>query len=109
MERIAIIPGIKRIMKERRISVAELARGLKMHPASAAGMLKRPTLQVQKLAELSFFFQYNFFREIAESLPFSELDFSANSREAVDLQNRVKELELEVKVLRQTIKDLVGR
>jgi hypothetical protein len=116
MERIAIIPGIKRIMKERRISVAELARGLKMHPASAAGMLKRPTLQVQKLAELSFFFQYNFFREIAESLPFSEPDFSAINTEVVDLQNRVKGLEqevkgleLEVSILRQTIKDLVGR
>jgi hypothetical protein len=96
-------------MKKRRISVAEVARGLKMHPASAAGMMKRPTLQVQKLAELSAFFQYNFFREIAESLPFTEPDFSANNSELVDLQNRIKELELEVNILRQTIKDLAGR
>jgi DNA-binding Xre family transcriptional regulator len=109
MERIAIIPGIKRIMAKRKVSVAELARGLKMHPASATGMMKRQTLQVQKLAELCSFFQYNFFREIAESLPFKEPDFSAGNSEVVNLQNRVKELELEVNILRQTIRDLAGR
>jgi hypothetical protein len=96
-------------MEKRRISVAELARGMKMHPATATGMMQRPTLQVQKLAELSVFFQYNFFREIAEALPFTEPDFSANNSELVGLRNRVKELELEVNILRQTIKDLAGR
>ncbi|WP_157624422.1 helix-turn-helix domain-containing protein [Sunxiuqinia dokdonensis] len=116
MERIAIMPRIKSIMKERKISVAELARGLNMHPASAAGMMKRETLQVQKLAELSVFFQYNFFREIAATLPFSEPDFSADNREVLDLQDRIKALEEEVKglelevgILRQTIRDLAGR
>jgi len=116
MERIAIMPRIKSIMKERKISVAELARGLNMHVASGAGMMKRETLQVQKLAELSVFFQYNFFREIAETLPFSEPDFSADNREVLDLQDRIKALEEEVKglelevgILRQTIRDLAGR
>lgn len=111
MEPIAVVDIIKREMKNRRITVAELARGLKMTPSSVKGMLERPTLQVQKLAELSVFFKYNFFREIAEKLPYAEPDFLSEQHagEVMGLQKRVAELEQEVKILRQTIKDLAGR
>ncbi|MHB9019796.1 MAG: helix-turn-helix domain-containing protein [Minisyncoccota bacterium] len=102
---------IGREMKNRHVSGAELARGLHMHPASVSGLLNRPTIQVGKLAELCDFFQYNFFREIARQIPYTEPDYSVaeDRSEAEALQTRVKELELEVKILRQTLKDAVSR
>jgi hypothetical protein len=111
MEPIGVVDIIKREMKNRRITAAEVARALQVNPSSVKGMLQRPTLQVQKLAELSVFFRYNFFYEIAEKLSFSAPDFLAeqHSGEAISLQKRVAELEQEVKILRQTIKDLAGR
>jgi len=111
MEQLAILPMIKREMARKHINATDLSRGLKMNHSSAVGMLKRPTLQVQRLAEISEFMSYNFFREIAAKLPCSEPDYSvAEDRTEVDgLQNRIKELELEVSILRQTLKDLVGR
>jgi len=105
MEQLAIISMIRREMNRRNISGAELARALKVNPSSVMGMFSRSTLQVQRLAEISEFLKYNFFREIAQKLPFAEPDFS----EVTSLQNRVRDLELEVGILRQTIKDLAGR
>lgn len=108
MEQLAILPMIKREMARKRINATDLSRGLKMNHSSVVGMLKRPTLQVQRLAELSEFLDYNFFREIADKLPYSEPDLVDTSEE-IALQSRVKELELEVGILRQTLKDLVSR
>jgi hypothetical protein len=111
MEQLPILSMIKRQMSVKRINATDLSRGLKMNHSSAVGMLKRPTLQVQRLAELSEFLNYNFFREIADKLPYSEPDYSTTKErtEVEGLQNRVKELELEVGILRQTLKDLVSR
>jgi len=60
------------------------------------------------LAELSDFFQYNFFREIATTLPYSEPEFSVKNdpTQMEALQTQVKELEMEVKILNQVIKGL---
>jgi predicted transcriptional regulator len=102
---------IKREMEKGRISVAQLASALQITHSSASGLLQRPTIQVQRLTELSEFFKYNFFREIAQKLPYSEPDYSSteDKAEIAKLQNRVHDLELEVSILRQTIKDLVSR
>lgn len=108
MEQLPILSMIKREMARKRINASDLSRGLKMNHSSVAGMLKRPTLQVQRLAELSEFLNYNFFREIATKLPYSEPDV-VDTTEATKLQNRIKELEMEVSILRQTLKDLVSR
>ncbi|MFA5328965.1 MAG: hypothetical protein WC384_14325 [Prolixibacteraceae bacterium] len=105
MEQLAIISMVRREMDRKNISGAELARALKVNPSSVMGMFSRSTLQVQRLAEISEFLRYNFFREIALKLPFAEPD----NTEAAGLQNRVKELEFEVSILRQTIRDLAGR
>ena len=98
-------------MKNKHVTGAEIARALNMHPTSVNGMLHRPTLQVQKLADLSDLLQYNFFRELATKFPYAEPDCA--DKELVEanknLQNRVKELELEVHILRQTIRDLGAR
>ncbi len=111
MEQLAILPMIKREMERKHINATDLSRGMKINHSSAVGMLKRPTLQVQRLAELSEFLQYNFFREIAAKLPYTEPDYSVaeDRAEVENLQARIKELEMEVNILRQTLKDLVSR
>jgi hypothetical protein len=55
---------------------------------------------------------YNFFREVAELLPYQEpvalnIDSVANITNAQN--ERIKELEMEVRILRQTIKDIAGK
>ena len=111
MEKISVLPIVKRIIKSRNVNGADIARALNMHPTSVNGMLHRPTLQVQKLADLSDFLQYNFFRELATQFPYAEPDCADTDlvNENATLQNRVKELELEVNILRQTIRDLAGK
>ena len=111
MEQLPVLSMVKREMARKHINATDLSRGLKMNHSSAAGMLNRETLQVQRLAELSEFLQYNFFREIAAKLPYTEPDYSVaeDRTEVENLQARIKELELEVSILRQTLKDLVSR
>jgi len=62
------------------------------------------------LADLSEFLNYNFFRELAAKLPYTDPVYAVESKqsEVEELQNRVKELEMEVGILRQTLKDLVS-
>ena len=111
MEPIAPITLIAREMERKHINVTDLGRGLRIKHSTVVTMMQRPTLQVQRLAEVSEFLNYNFFREIANKLPYAEPDYTsdANRTEVSGLQNRVKDLELEVSILRQTIKDLAGR
>ena len=110
MEQLAILSMIKREMARKHINATDLSRGMNINHSSAVGMLKRETLQVQRLAELSEFLQYNFFREIAAKLPYTEPDYSVaeDRTEVENLQARIKELEIEVNILRQTLKDLVS-
>jgi len=109
METLPVLPIVKRELQRKRITASELSRGLKINPSTVAGMLKSPTFQVQRLAELSEFLNFNFFRELASKFPYAEPVYSGESKqsEVAELQNRVKELEMEVGILRQTLKDLV--
>jgi hypothetical protein len=111
MEQIEVVPLIKREMKNNKITVSDMARGLQTRPSTINGILNRPTMRVQRLAELSEFFGHNFFREIANNLPGFEPEESLEpyKKEIARLENRVKELEVEVNFLRQTIKDMSGR
>jgi hypothetical protein len=111
MEQLATLQMIKREMQRKHVNASDLSRGLKMNYSSVAGMLSRPTLQVQRLAEISEFMNYNFFREIARKLPYTDPDYTTeiDRTEVGGLQSRVKDLELEVSILRQTLKDLAGR
>ena len=99
---------ILREMKKQSISGADIARGFGVNPSSVQGMLLRPTMKLNRLAELSIFFKYNFFKEIAATEPFSELNCSVQNdpTEMEALQTQVKELEMEVKILKQVIRDL---
>jgi DNA-binding IclR family transcriptional regulator len=106
MEKIEVLRIIKREMMKKHVSPAELARKLGANPSSVHGMLKRPTLQVQKLVALSEILGYNFFREIAEQLPYEEPVSQAN-RETEELRQRIRELEIEASALRRTLKEVI--
>jgi hypothetical protein len=108
---IPVLAMVKREMQRKRVTVSELSRALKINTSSASGMLKSPTFQVQRLIELSELLNYNFFREIAAQLPFTEPIYVNESKpsEVEELKSRMKELEMENNILRQTLKDLVSR
>jgi len=110
METLEVLQMVKRELQRKKVSVSELSRGLKINTSSVSGMLKSPTFQVQRLAELSEFLNYNFFRELAAQLPYTEPVFAQESKqsEVEELQNRIKELEMEVSILRQTFRDLLS-
>jgi len=109
MEKLAVLSMVKRELQRKRITTAELSHALKINHSSVAGMLKSPTFQVQRLGELSEFLNYNFFRELAAKFSYAEPVFVEESKqlEVEELKNRVKELEMEVGILRQTLRDLV--
>jgi len=111
MSRPDVLSMIRREMNKRHTTSAALSRGLNMNPTSIHGMLNRQTIQVNKLIELSDFFQYNFFKEIAAKIPYPEPDYSlmVDWSKTETLQKRVSELEMEVSILRQTLKDVVSR
>lgn len=119
MEPIEIIPIIKREIKRNHFTLVKLAKKLEVEPSSVKGMLSRSTLQVQRLVDLSEALNYNFFREIADMLPYAEPDYAetkaaeakveAMSEQVKTLNERIKGLELEVSILRQTLKDVVSR
>ena len=111
MEQLEILLMIRYQMRQKHISASDMARKLGLNPSTVHGMLNRSTLQVKKLAELSELFQYNFFKEIASRLPYSDpepLKEETNNSETA-FKERIKALEMEVNILRQTLKDLVGR
>ncbi|MFV0378255.1 MAG: hypothetical protein ACK5JD_13255 [Mangrovibacterium sp.] len=104
MEELDVVKMVKRQLKAKNMSVRKLANSLDMSYAGVWQMLKGDTLRVQRLAELSEALQYNFFREAAEQLGYSEPVYpSAEAASCQALQQRVAELELELKVLKEAI------
>jgi len=110
METLPVLSIVRRELQRKKVSVSELSRALKINSSSVSGMLKSQTFQVQRLADLSEYLNYNFFRELAAKLPYAEPVYATESKqsEVAELQARVKELEMEVGILRQTLKDLVS-
>jgi len=108
MEETHVLNMVKRELKKNHISPAELARQLNSNPSSIHGMLNRPTIQVQKLIKLSEILGYNFFREIAEQLPYEYPKAEAEETVEKQLKERIKELEIEANTLRRTIKEIIN-
>ena len=112
MDKIDVVSTVNRELDNRHISHSDLARRLNLNPSSVQGMLARPTLQVQRLLDLSEVCNYNFFREVADLLPYAEPSaplIKSMAMAANGYEERIKELEMEVKILRQTLKDVVGK
>ena len=108
------IEMIKREMKQRRLPIIELAKRIGLHSTTVHGMLGRKTIQVQKLVDLCDAFKYNFFREIAEQLPYEQpiFDDVFKQKEAAFTEeiNRLKEenktLNIKVDVLNGVIEKI---
>ncbi|MDP4271837.1 MAG: hypothetical protein Q8909_17205 [Bacteroidota bacterium] len=110
MEKINPSKLINREMTQRRISKSELARMLHMKPSSIHFMLDSEFMQVQRLLDLSNVLQYNFFREIADQLPHAEpATVNPATAEIATLNEHIKELEMEVRILRETLDTLVRK
>jgi len=105
MDTIQVIPMVKREMLRKHQNISGVARKLNLNQSSVNGMLRRSSMHVQRLIEFSDVLQYNFFREIAAMLPYAE---PADEMQIKD-QERIKELEMEVRILRQTLKDATSR
>jgi hypothetical protein len=123
MKNIDTLSKIRRVMENQHSNTMNLANSLSISRSATASMLQKPILQVQRLVELCEVLQYNFFTEIAAELPYAEPDYiklrersgnpvpleDINSPQLLELQNRLKMLEMEVSILRQTLKDVVAR
>ena len=110
---IDVLSMVKREMKRKHFNNTDLSHKLNLHHSSIFGMLNRKTFQVERLLELSEAFQYNFFREIAEELPYQEpkYDKVSKDREA-ELLGQIKQLEEENKTLKtkvEVFEDVISR
>jgi IS30 family transposase len=112
MEKIDVYRMVTREINRRHYTPADIARGLQLNPSTISGMMKRTNMDVDRLVKFSEMCKFNFFREIAEQLPYEEPapnKIESTAGIIAGLNERIKELELEVKILRQTVKDIAGR
>ena len=108
---INVLSMIQRELTKKHMTPAELSRKLNLHQSTVRGMLRRNTLHVQKLADLSEVLHYNFFREIAERLPYEEPVFdntfkqkeAALTEEISKLKEENKILKIKIEVFEQVI------
>ncbi len=104
---------IGREMKRKHITITELSRRMKLHQSTVSGMLNRSSIKVKKLAELCKVLEYNFFREIAEKLPYEEPVYdSVNKERELELLGQIKKLEEENKILNikvNVLEDVISR
>lgn len=110
MQTIQVLSMLEREVKRKKYSHADLSRMLHISSNSIMNLFRRNTMQIQRLAELSEALQYNFFREIADTLPYAEPVPTKKENDCTieQLQARIKELEMEISVMRRTFKDLSG-
>lgn len=95
---------VKRQMEARNMNTHQLAKAVGMSYAGLWQMFKNDKLKVQRLAEMSEAMQYNFFRELAQQFPYTEPVYTTEEAASSQvLQTRIKELELEIKVLKEAI------
>ncbi len=91
-------------IKQRRITIASLARVVQRHPTTIQKYLQRKSLQTNILWELSKGMKHNFFADLAAQLP---EDFTTNAPDATaPLQERIATLEEENKLLTTKLEEL---
>lgn len=112
MRKINVMQMILDEMQNQHKTTADISRKMDKPYATIAGMLSRSTLQVHLLIELSESLQYNFFRKIAELLPYEnptvKNDNSSYEAEIGILKEKLKVLEIENGILKDTLKTLAG-
>ena len=101
---------LKAFIKKNRWPKSVIARKTLRSPVTIEGFLKRPSLQIAILWEISHATHYNFIADIAAQLP---ADYSSNAKDGTqELQEHIAQLEQELETLtreRDLLKDLIGR
>ena len=102
---------IRREMRKNHLTGTDISRKLNVHVSTITGMLNRPTIKVQKLVDLCKVFQYNFFREIAEQLPYEQPRIEDKSIEN-ELFEKIEQLKEENKTLKikvEVLEDVITK
>lgn len=104
-----VIKIIKREQRKRYMTNTDLARKLNLHQTTVQGMFKSKSLKIQKLFDLCHVFEYNFFREIAEQIPFKNPTFDDEQKVIEqELREEIKSLKLKTEVMEGVIDKLGG-
>jgi len=107
MEDLELRKMINHQMKKRGVTTQKLAEAMNMTYSGVWQMLDKDQLQVRRLAVLTEALQYNFFRELAQRFPYAEPNYTDNSEKEA-LKERIKELETEVRILKEAITLMKG-
>jgi transcriptional regulator with XRE-family HTH domain len=97
-----IVSIVRREVENKRITFAEMARRLGISRPSVTKFMSLHDMSVNRLMAISKILEYNFFTEIAAGFSLT----APLDKEKEELKERVKSLEFEIKILRQTIKDM---
>ncbi|PTN09402.1 hypothetical protein [Mangrovibacterium marinum] len=115
MKELPVKAMVQREARKRKIRAADVAKGLGIDYTSARTLFLRPTMQVQRLADLSELFEYNFFRELAQQLPYDapyyndENELNSATDEIGKLKQRIFELEIENRTLKEAFQQALAR
>ena len=96
---------VHRELKRKQLDTKEVAARLGLKYQTAYSMMLRQNYTVYEISRFSKLCEYNFFAELASQYSFAE----PMDAEKTALENRIKELETEIAVLRRTFKDLMGK
>lgn len=84
---------IRKKMAEKGWNNSEMAKRMQVHKSTVAKMLKTDRIKLNKLAELSDLFGYNFLRELSDHLELNDPPKLIVDHTACQL--RIRELEIE--------------
>ena len=98
-------------ISDKRIFKSALARSASIKYATLIGYTKQKNLSTHNLYAMSMVLKHNFFADIASilSATFPPINQENKAAEALALQSRVTELEIEVKTLENALRIFGGR
>lgn len=112
MQKIDVMQMVVHEIAKQNKTASDISRNMHKPYATVIGSLSRSTLQVERLVEFSEALKYNFFRQIADMLPYEnpvvKTHNSLYEEEILGLKEKLKVLEIENTILKDTIKTLAG-
>lgn len=107
MDKKAIKNRVLEILKDKKITQADLTNRLKISSSTANSFYHNDSLTAERLMQLSVAFDYNFFNELSQTIPVhhpSPVDKGGNS-----YADKVHDLEIENQTLRKLITEMTGK
>jgi len=96
---------VKRIMEEKKISQAELARRMQLTPTSIVNYFKQSSLQFGILWNIGIALEHDFLTELTNYYP-ADITFNSNSKLVEELNNKtnqIKDLEKEIEIYKKAL------